>query len=225
MIAAGKSITEIDKSFVSLNDFFGIIKEVPDELKPDDLMLLQTSILKGINNYEKIKRRLEAKVNAVRLYWFPETVRQLELGAYKSVRYPPIEWKVSPLAESMACSICSEPFTVPATLSPLNLASLAAVGAIVTPVVLTRRCTMNPFLNHVCDLSTCQCAYPSFCLTCVLQHLLKNCIHEGKSAVACPNCRGEFCIYDIQEVTLVADPVEAYQREVERLQKLLQQTF
>ena len=36
--------------------------------------------------------------------------------------------------------------------------------------------------------------------------MLKNCIHEGKSAVVCPLCRGEFCIYDIQEVTLVPVP-------------------
>ena len=44
-------------------------------------------------------------------------------------------------------------------------------------------------------------------LDCALDHVLKNCIHEGKSAVVCPLCRGEFCIYDIQEVVLVADSV------------------
>lgn len=60
-------------------------------------------------------------------------------------------------------------------------------------------------------MTPCSCANPSFCLDCVLSHIIKNGFDEGKSSVSCPTCRGEVCIYDIQEVTLTVPSAQSIQ--------------
>ena len=92
-------------------------------------------------------------------------------------------------------------------------------------MIFKRRCTLIPLLRRCCDLPPCVCTNPPLCLHCALNHILKNGIHEGKSSVKCPNCRGELCIYDVQEVNLVKHDdcsLEEVRRERDILEKLRQ---
>jgi len=188
MVLAGGAIEQIEAAFQHLKQFHQDLATISEDLKPDQLRTLDRLAYQTLRSYSGIIRELEEKVNALRLYWFPETVPQLKMGAYKSVRQPVEDWVIRNSDETeMMCSMCFEPFS----------------HDVVVPVIFKRRCNLNPLLPRVCDLAPCQCSRPANCLNCSLDHLLKNGIHEGKSSVRCPACRGEVCIYDIQEVNFV----------------------
>uniref|UniRef100_A0A6C0BMC8 Uncharacterized protein n=1 Tax=viral metagenome TaxID=1070528 RepID=A0A6C0BMC8_9ZZZZ len=205
MVMAGKAIEQIEAAFEHLKQFHQALATVSPDLKPDELRGVDRLANETLRSYSGIIRDLEEKINALRLYWFPETVKQLKLGAYKAVRQPLEEWRghhhVDAADQCLRCSMCFEAFD----------------DNQVKPIIFKRRCTLNPLLSRTCDQPACQCAQPTNCLDCALDHLLKNGIHEGKSSVRCPACRGEVCIYDIQEITLVHES-----EEIRKLREQLQ---
>lgn len=186
MLHAGKCVTHVEEGFQNLQHFCTSMEMIPKSLKTPTMTQIEASVKGAVKQYDTILKQLEVKINALRLYWFPETVQHLILGAYKSVQQPVFEWSDNTYAHGMSCSICQDEYS--STLKP---------------VAIIRRCVINPLLEKCCTLEKCQCVHPPLCLNCALDLILRNCIHEGKSSVKCPMCRGEFCIYDIQEISLI----------------------
>jgi len=206
LVSAGNAIKLIENAFHNLQEFHDNLRLVSPDLKPEGLLAVDKLAYRAIKSYSGIIRQLEEKINAIRLYWFPETVDQLKLGAYKSVRQFVQDYYIDDPSISLTCSTCLEELT--------------------QPVIFRRRCEMNPLLKRTCDLPPCECTLPTICLNCALDHILRNGIHEGKSSVRCPACRGEVCIYDVQEVNLLTargDDREAILAELNELEKLRQE--
>ena len=112
-----------------------------------------------------------------KVFWFPENVQQLYMGAYQSVRFPPAVFNTKSeenLSSPLMCTICQEEI-IGGDADELNV-----------PLAFRRRCRMNPLLNKVCEGPGCTCTTPNLCLECGLKHLLENGIMEGKSSVYCP---------------------------------------
>lgn len=197
---ASKATTLVEKCLENLIETVDILKKIPNELKPPTLLDVQRILVHFLDNKEMMSRQLEGIVNALRFYWFPESVDHMKKGAYKTVRLPTKEkLQISEAqATQLHCVLCTEHMD----------------GQKVIPVLLRRRCEAIPFLKLKCDGHHCSCRLPSVCLNCTLEHVLKNGFRERKSSVFCPTCRGEFCIYDIQEVTL-----QVTEDDIEKLKK------
>ena len=183
---ASRAIEDIRNMFEKIAEGAQLISKLRADLKPEGLQEIELALSNSLALEENILESLEIDVNTLKVFWVPETVEQLFLGAYQSVRHPPIPC-ITPQLLPDTCSICQEEFG-------------KDMGA---PVSLVRRCHLNPLLRLMCNDKRCECNTPSICLKCVLEHVLQNCILEGKSSVRCPLCRGEFCIYDIQEIQKV----------------------
>lgn len=200
-----KQASEAITKFIEIcNDVESILDSftfIPKNLKPEALSSLEESLQTFDKNKRVTKAHLESFVSAIVLYWFPKTTEHLKLGAYKHVRQP-TEKLFLPKEdfENLKCSVCCE------SMVTNNV-----------PVCFRRRCNAIPVLKKKCDLQECKCKLPSICLMCCLSHLLQNCIHQRKSSVTCPACRGEFCIYDIQELQVLQTTVES--EEMDRLKK------
>jgi len=204
MMIAGRAIENINEAFIHLDKFNLIIGSVTKSLKPAFLIETEKMVKQCLRTQNTLFLSLESNVNALRLYWFPETVEQFFEGAYKSIRQPIVQMSISsedlPL---LMCSICQDPISTAVT----------SEGC----VIFRRRCHLNPLLNLKCEGRHCECTRPCLCLKCALDYFLKNCIFEGRSCVGCVTCRAEVCIYDIQEVNLKIQDESA---EEEKLKKL-----
>lgn len=187
LLESAKAIESIKNAFGHLKLFRQHLSVVSPDLKPEEILSIEGTADNCLNSYRSIMTKLEENVNAVRLFWFPETVEQLKVGAYKNVRQPVEEIRICTEEILLFCSICQEPLEKR------------------VPIVFKRRCVLNPLLQKCCDLEICTCSHPSLCLMCGLSHLLTNGIHEGRSSIKCPACRGEVCIYDFQEVKIVPE--------------------
>lgn len=199
MVVAGEAIKHIEKAFQHLKDFHAKLLLVSSDLQPSSLVAVDKLATKAIRTHSGIIRELEEKINAIRLYWFPETVEQFKVGAYKSVRQYVQEMHIEQDdIDILVCSTCLESMSARTDGHENN------EGTEIIPIVFRRRCQINPLLARKCDLQNCRCTLPSICLDCALDHLLRNGLHEGKSSVRCPACRGEVCIYDVQEIKLIS---------------------
>ena len=194
---AGEAVSFIEDGMKNLAVFYKLMSLVTTELKPTQLQEMELSVKSFFENYTQVRRKIETTVNALKLYWFPENGEQFELGGYKRVKQQPITKEIDFKCEPR-CSICQELFNATNSLKP---------------VIFKRRCKLIPMLRKCCDLEECSCLTPPLCLKCALDHFVRNGLHEGRSSVKCPNCRGEFCIYDFQEVDLVPDPRIALEEE------------
>ena len=144
-----QTIQDLQAAFETLGDLSALVNEMPKDLQSQTLLSVGRSIEKVRRKKAAIDKDLEVKVNALRLYWFPETVEQLKLGAYKSVRQPPQTFLIDEQQLSVAsCAVCY-----------MNYAEDG-----VTPVILTQRCKLNPLLSKCCTLERCHCVSPPFCL-------------------------------------------------------------
>jgi len=201
LVMAANAIKFIENAFQHLKEFHNDLHRVSTDLQPGGLLAVDKLADKAIRTYSGIIRELEEKINAIRLYWFPETVEQFMLGAYKSVRQYVQDLIIHPDDnQTLVCSTCLDSM---ASSNIVDNVDNSGVGNIKVPVVFRRRCQINPLLHRRCDTAPCECVLPSICLDCALDHLLKNGLHEGKSSVRCPACRGEVCIYDVQEIHLI----------------------
>lgn len=201
MLEASSAVKSLSETFDALVEARVALDSIPKALRFDPVITDNvpvnnpahghSAMIEKIDGWiearEQHMQEMEVRLNALKLFWFPENVEQLFAGAYQSVRYPP--QPIVPFAEDYACYICQEGFH----LSGQNESDLSR------PVTLTRRCHLNPLLKLPCEGHHCKCKHPPMCLRCALTHLLENCIFEGKSSVPCPGCRGEFCIYDLCE--------------------------
>ncbi len=182
LVGAARVIDDVEQAFDELSASHFLIAKITKNLKTPELHHLQAQMESSLRMQPEIQKSLEVQINALKVFWLPETLEEFFLGAYQKVRYP----KIPGLAT--LCSICQESF------------SLADEKR--TPVTFVRRCTYNPLLRLHCDQDPCTCVDINICLGCALSHLHKNGILEGKSSVHCPSCRGEFCIYDLQEIKI-----------------------
>lgn len=189
MITTGNAIQQINEAFYHLKQFHVLLSGVDIMLKPPNLMNVEQTVHNCLQSRDDILQMLEVNVNAMKLYWFPETVDQLQVGAYQSVRADPIEFRLKAVPQELTCAICQE--------------IMGRDG--VVPIIFIRRCKLNPLLHLKCDEQVCKCLHPTLCLKCGLNHLLQNAILEGRSSTKCPSCRGEVCIYDLQEVFIYED--------------------
>lgn len=205
LVVADKAIKHIEKAFQHLKDFHANLYLVSADLQPSSLIAVDKLAYKAILSYSGIIRELEEKINAIRLFWFPETVEQFKVGAYKSVRQYVQDMLIDQIdMDILVCSTCLEPMRTSFRSGVQSFDDHEELNdAEIIPVVFRRRCQINPLLLRQCDLQPCRCILPSICLNCALDHLLKNGLHEGKTSVRCPACRGEVCIYDIQEINLI----------------------
>jgi hypothetical protein len=203
MVRVSRAGESIQNACHHLRQFHLLISSVSPDLMPEQLKDVDKLVLPVLRSYTRIIGELEEKIGAVCLYWFPETVNHLMLGGYKTIRQPPEVFSAEDGGGT--CVGCLEPFD-----------SVSHV-----PVIFKRRCHLNPLLTLQCNLRPCQCLKPCICLTCALEHVLRNCIHQGKSSVYCPSCRGEICIYDIQEVMFAQDRVRELEQELATLRAQL----
>jgi hypothetical protein len=236
MVESAKAIQLIESAFQHLNTFHDNFNRASRDLQPDAMLALDKLAFKIIKSHSEIIRELEEKINAIRLYWFPETVEHFKLGAYKSVRQFVQDLIIdADDLKNLVCSTCLEPMAAVHGAETLSTATRNSGGHVerppvdplmdIVPVIFKRRCEFNPLLQRRCDLAPCRCVLPSICLNCALDHILKNGIHEGKSSVRCPACRGEVCIYDVQEINLVvrdSDKIRELTRLVKKLRDQLQ---
>jgi hypothetical protein len=203
---ASKATNTIQQSLVHLEKAAASLKSVPKNLKPPVLLDFQRILHHFLDNKDLTSRQLEGIVNALRFYWFPESVDHMRKGCYKSVRNPIAEKLhiTREEADQLHCVTCMEHMD----------------GVKVIPVMFRRRCEAIPFLRLKCDQQHCLCRLPSICLSCSLEHIMKNGFRERKSSVTCPSCRGELCIYDIQEIVLVVIDETIEQLKQKHLQQI-----
>jgi hypothetical protein len=190
LVQASQMIDQVEVAFHELVNSHYLISKISKKMKSSEFQLLQAQMEASIRMQPEIEKSLQIQINALKVFWLPENVEELFLGAYQKVRYPPIPLSPTtlhniPLSLISLCSICQEVFSFDDEKR--------------APVSFTRRCTHNPLLRLQCDQEPCTCVNVNICLGCALSHLHQNGILEGKSSVQCPTCRGEFCIYDIEE--------------------------
>lgn len=197
MVTTGNAINDIESAFYHLKQFQAILSRVDTPLKPAPLEEMERTALNFVRQRAAILSQLEINVNAMKLFWFPETAEQLFMGAYNTVRNPRVDLVLEGQDE-LVCAVCQEEMNgePPRTADELDQRRSA--------VTFVRRCKLNPLLKKKCDLDACSCVRPTLCLRCALDHLLQNAIFDGKSSTRCPSCRGEICLYDIQEVRVVS---------------------
>lgn len=195
MHLASKQLKTIEACFDHLGAFLKSYNTLSHDFRPEKLEQSHQVILDTFRSHGDVMYQLVTKINTLQLFWFPQNVDQLRLGAYRSIRQP-IQPFHGPPDELLVCSMCLEVMSD-------GKAETTETGR---PVIFQRRCTLNPFLKRRCDLTPCRCTRPPACLQCTLDHVLRNGIHAARSSVQCPMCRGEICIYDIQEVYLPSPP-------------------
>lgn len=181
MAEALSSTRLLSTAFKHLTQARAHLDAIPGGLKTTTTQQVEKSVRLCLQHDHVITQDLHSEIDKVKELWLPTTVDQLYEGAYQAVRFAPKKLEMDP---HDTCVVCQEEFS-----SDLR-----------KPVQFFRRCTRNPLLRLACDQDECSCSRPTMCLGCCLDHVLKNCILERRSSVRCPSCRGEFCLYDIQEI-------------------------
>ena len=156
LMAVSHTLKDLHDAFDSLVQVTKLINGMPKDLCGPALKDACALVDSATKRKKEIDKELELKINALRLYWFPETVAQLKLGAYKTVRQPPHPLLVSEDELGGAgnsdggptCAVCYMSYSDPDVI----------------PVILIQRCKLNPLLAKCCTLECCHCTLPPLCL-------------------------------------------------------------
>lgn len=198
---ASKAIQNIKIAFRHLELFKKLMLCVPRPMKNTSLQRVESIVKSALTLEKDMTDGAQASFLAIKYFWFPENIEQIYFGAYSYIKQEkPLEVYVPQfILDNHICVVCQEQM----------IATTSAISKLCCPrhpVVLKRMCCSNPFLKVKCEGPSCQCKYPSICLSCVLSHILTNSINAGKSTVLCPTCKSEFCIYDIMECICLPYP-------------------